>query len=176
MVPVRRAPAGLNATSEETLRAFVLAAVRQPPAEEPQVRPPLLGPFMTYDVLGRVQNILRTLDDNARSGLGLQPALGKVVAALTGRPPLDFETSRHAGNYITRDLHHWDARFKKTRGVSPAWKREARQKEMKEQIWVCAWGCTPDHPEESVLCADLPQQLQPDLVTVRGREGRRRHE
>ena len=83
-----RAPAALNAISEEVLRAQVLAALGCPAAEEASVRSPLLAPFITHGLLLRVCNILSTIDDNGRSGLTQQQARSKVVAALTGAPPV----------------------------------------------------------------------------------------
>ena len=83
--PERRAPAALNAISEEVLRAQVIAALGCPAAEEASVRSPLLAPFITHGLLLRVCNILSTIDDNGRSsGLTQQQARSKVVAALAG--------------------------------------------------------------------------------------------
>ena len=59
----------------------------QEPGDEPRgPRTPLLAPFITNDVLLRVNNILAPLDKAQRGGWGLQAALGRAVAALTGAP------------------------------------------------------------------------------------------
>ena len=57
----------------------------QEPGDEPRrPRTPLLAPFITHDVLLRVNNSLTPLDDAERGGWRLQAALGRAVAALTG--------------------------------------------------------------------------------------------
>jgi len=62
-----------------------MALVGQKPGDEPcHSRTPLLAPFITHDVLLRVNNSLTPLNDAERGGWGLQAALGRAVAALTG--------------------------------------------------------------------------------------------
>ena len=76
-----------QATNEEKNRELVIALMGQEPGDEPR-RPctPLLAPFITHDVLLRVNNSLTPLDDAERGGWRLQAALGRAVAALTGAP------------------------------------------------------------------------------------------
>ena len=62
-----------------------MALVGQKPGDERcHSRTPLLAPFITHDVLLRVNNSLTPLNDAERGGWGLQAALGRAVAALTG--------------------------------------------------------------------------------------------
>jgi hypothetical protein len=64
-----------------------MALVGQKPGDERcHSRTPLLAPFITHDVLLRVNNSLPPLNNAERGGWGLQAALGRAVAALTGAP------------------------------------------------------------------------------------------
>ena len=64
-----------------------MALVGQKPGDERcHSRTPLLAPFITHDVLLRVNNSLPPLNNAERGGWGLQAALGHAVAALTGAP------------------------------------------------------------------------------------------
>ena len=57
--PTLLGAAALNATNEEKLRELVLTLIDQEPGDEPRgPRTPLLAPFITNDVLLRVNNIL----------------------------------------------------------------------------------------------------------------------
>ena len=77
----------LNATDDEKIRELVIALMVQEPGDEPRRhRTPLLAPFITHDVLLRVNNSLMPPNNAERGGLGLQAALGRAVAALTGAP------------------------------------------------------------------------------------------
>ena len=72
---------------DEKIRELVMALVGQEPGDEPRrPRTPLLAPFITHDVLLRVNNSLMPPNNAERGGLGLQAALGRAVAALTGAP------------------------------------------------------------------------------------------
>ena len=85
--PTRIGAAALNATNEEKIRELVIALMGQEPGDEPRrPRTPLLAPFITHDVLLRVNNSLTPLNNAERGGWGLQAALGRAVAALTGAP------------------------------------------------------------------------------------------
>ena len=58
----------------------------QKPGDEPcHPRTPLLAPFITHDVLLRVNNSLMPPNNAERGGWGLQAALGRAVAARRGR-------------------------------------------------------------------------------------------
>ena len=72
---------------DEKIRELVMAVVGQEPGNE-RSGPctPLLAPFITHDVLLRVNNSLMPPNNAERGGLGLQAALGRAVAALTGAP------------------------------------------------------------------------------------------
>ena len=59
---------------------------QEPGNERSGSRTPLLAPFITHDVLLRVNNSLPPLNNAERGGWGLQAALGRAVAALTGAP------------------------------------------------------------------------------------------
>ena len=76
-----------------------MALVGQKPGDEPcHSRTPLLAPFITHDVLLRVNNSLTPLNDAERGGWGLQAALGRAVAALTGATRAAcMEDARHEG-------------------------------------------------------------------------------
>ena len=76
-----------------------MAVVGQEPGNEPSGPcTPLLAPFITYSVLLRVNNSLTPLNNAERGGWGLQAALGRAVAALTGAPRAAFmEDARHEG-------------------------------------------------------------------------------
>ena len=64
-----------------------MALVGQKPGDERcHSRTPLLAPFITHDVLLRVNNSLPPLNNAERGGWGLQAALGRALAALTGAP------------------------------------------------------------------------------------------
>ena len=65
-----------------------MALVGQKPGYAPcHPRTPLLAPFITCSVLlARQQHPLSPLNDAERGGWGLQAALGRAVAALTGAP------------------------------------------------------------------------------------------
>ena len=69
----------------------------QEPGDEPRrPRTPLLAPFITHDVLLRVNNSLMPPNNAERGGLGLQAALGRAVAALMGAPRAAcMEDARH---------------------------------------------------------------------------------
>ena len=74
-----------QATNDEKSRELVIALMGQEPGDEPRrPRTPLLAPFITHDVLLRVNNSLPPLNNAERGGWGLQAALGRAVAALTG--------------------------------------------------------------------------------------------
>ena len=76
-----------QATNEEKFRELVIALMGQEPGDEPRrPRTPLLAPFITHDVLLRVNNSLMPPNNAERGGLGLQAALGRAVSALTGAP------------------------------------------------------------------------------------------
>ena len=71
---------------------------QEPGNERSGSRTPLLAPFSTHDVLLRVNNSLTPLNNTERGGWGLQAALGRAVAALTGAPRAAFmEDARHEG-------------------------------------------------------------------------------
>ena len=54
--------------------------------------------FITHDVLLRVNNSLTPLNNAERGGWGLQAALGRTVAGLTGAPRAAcMEDARHEG-------------------------------------------------------------------------------
>ena len=76
-----------------------MALVGQKPGDERcHSRTPLLAPFITHDVLLRVNNSLPPLNNAERGGWGLQAALGRAVAALTGAPRAAcMEDARHEG-------------------------------------------------------------------------------
>ena len=76
-----------------------MALMVQEPGDEPRrPRTPLLAPFITHDVLLRVNNSLTPLNNAERGGWGLQAALGRAVAALTGAPRAAcMEGARHEG-------------------------------------------------------------------------------
>ena len=59
---------------------------QKPGDERCHSRTPLLAPFITHDVLLRVNNSLPPLNNAERGGWGLQAALGRALAALTGAP------------------------------------------------------------------------------------------
>ena len=85
--PTRRVCSCSQATNDEKSRELVIALMGQEPGDEPRrPRTPLLAPFITHDVLLRVNNSLMPPNNAERGGLGLQAALGRAVAALTGAP------------------------------------------------------------------------------------------
>ena len=97
---------------------------QEPGGERRGPRLPLLAPFITYELLLRVNNILSPLDNAQRGGWGLQASLGRAVAALTGAPrSACMEEARHQGNamqaavvkYVKRlrETHTWNARRSK---------------------------------------------------------------
>ena len=89
--PTRIGAEALNATDDEKTRELVIALMGQEPGDEPRrPRTPLLAPFITHDVLLRVNNSLTPLNNAERGGWGLQAALGRAVAALTGAPRAAF--------------------------------------------------------------------------------------
>ena len=89
--PTRIGAEALNATDDEKIRELVIALMGQEPGDEPRrPRTPLLAPFITHDVLLRVNNSLTPLNNAERGGWGLQAALGRAVAALTGAPRAAF--------------------------------------------------------------------------------------
>ena len=157
----RRAPAALNATGEQMLREHVLDAARRPATDEILGRPPLLAPFITCGLLCRVRNILRGLNDEERAGWGQSASLAKVVAALTGAPPLTYKKAGLAGGYLNTRCKRFDDQIRKTlktlglRGKDRLAWQEERRKELNEVLYVCPHGSTPDLPCEAVLCADL---------------------
>ena len=97
--PTRIGAEALNATNDEKIRELVIALMGQEPGDEPRrPRTPLLAPFITHDVLLRVNNSLTPLNNAERGGWGLQAALGRAVAALTGAPRAAcMEDARHEG-------------------------------------------------------------------------------
>ena len=97
--PTRRVCSCSQATNDEKSRELVIALMGQEPGDEPRrPRTPLLAPFITHDVLLRVNNSLMPPNNAERGGLGLQAALGRAVAALTGAPRAAFmEDARHEG-------------------------------------------------------------------------------
>ena len=85
--PTRIGAEALNATDDEKIRELVIALMVREPGDEPRrPRTPLLAPFITHDALLRVNNSLMPPNNAERGGLGLQAALGRAVAALTGAP------------------------------------------------------------------------------------------
>ena len=77
--PLRIGAAALNATDDQKIRELVIALMGQEPGDEPRrPRTPLLSPFITHDVLLRVNNSLTPLNNAERGGWGLQAALGRV--------------------------------------------------------------------------------------------------
>ena len=87
--PPRIGAAALNATDDEKIRELVIAFMGQEPGDEPRrPRTPLLAPFITHDVLLRVNNsLLRRRTTLSEGAGGCRPLpLGRAVAALTGAP------------------------------------------------------------------------------------------
>ena len=73
--PLRIGAAALNATDDQKIRELVIALMGQEPGDEPRrPRTPLLAPFITHDVLLRVNNSLTPLNNAERGGWGLQAA------------------------------------------------------------------------------------------------------
>ena len=145
------------------LRAHVLAAVQSAPGNEPQRRAPLLAPFMTNETLLRVNNILAPLGPDEMGGWRLQASLGRAVAALTGAPPpATMEDARHWGNAMQSRVTDYSRRLR-TKHSRP-WRSDAARNRLaadQEQLYICRYGGTPEHPAESVLNAPLQPQPSP---------------
>ena len=75
--PIRIGAEALNATNEEKNRELVMALVGQKPGDEPcHPRTPLLAPFITHDVLLRVNNsLLRRRTTLSEGAGGCRPLL-----------------------------------------------------------------------------------------------------
>ena len=125
---------------------------QEPGGERRGPRLPLLAPFITYELLLRVNNILSPLDNAQRGGWGLQASLGRAVAALTGAPrSACMEEARHQGNamqaavvkYVKRlrETHTWNARRSKV--------GQAGLKKDQETVYVCKFGGTPARPSDA---------------------------
>ena len=83
----------LNATDDEKIRELVIALMGQEPGDEP--RRPRTRPSSR---MLRVNNSLTPLNNAERGGWGLQAALGRAVAALTGATRAAcMEDARHEG-------------------------------------------------------------------------------
>jgi len=137
---------------------------QEPGGERRGPRLPLLAPFITYELLLRVNNILSPLDNAQRGGWGLQASLGRAVAALTGAPrSACMEEARHQGNamqaavvkYVKRlrETHTWNARRSKV--------GQAGLKKDQETVYLCKFGGTPARPSDDILCAPLSLRLPP---------------
>ena len=75
--PLRIGAAALNATDDQKIRELVIALMGQEPGDEPRrPRTPLLSPFITHDVLLRVNNsLLRRRTTLSEGAGGCRPLL-----------------------------------------------------------------------------------------------------
>ena len=75
--PTRIGAEALNATDDEKIRELVIALMGQEPGDEPRrPRTPLLAPFITHDVLLRVNNsLLRRRTTLSEGAGGCRPLL-----------------------------------------------------------------------------------------------------
>lgn len=160
--PTLLGAAALNATNEEKLRELVMTLMGQERGDEPRgFRTPLLAPFITNDVLLRVNNILAPLDNAQRGGWGLQAALGRSVAALTGAPrSARIEEARHQGNAMHSALARYTKRLKETHDKNARQQRRCCDRQQRRRARRHA-GCTHDQRSRRVHLRRLRLQLPP---------------
>ena len=123
----------------------------------------MLAPYITNEMLRRINNVLADLDDERMSGWGLQASLGRVVAALTGAPPPStMEDARHWGNAMQSAVSNFTNRLRTTHAranssnVKTYWKTVDEEK-----LYICPYRGTPDRPSDAVLAAGLQSRPQP---------------
>ena len=155
--PALSGPAALNAIDDDLLRGHVLSVVEQPPENEPRTRAPLIAPYITNDVLRRVNNMLAPLGAERMSGWGLQASLGRVVAALTGAPPPStMEDALHWGNGMQNRVRDFANRLSTTHARANRSKVRTYWKTVdEEKLYICPFRGTPDRPSDAVLAAVL---------------------
>lgn len=144
----------------------MLAVLQQPPGNEPYTRAPRIAPYITNDVLLRVNNQLAELsrrDDECLCGWGVQASLGRVVAALTGAPPPStMEDALHWGNGMQSRARAFAIRLTtKHAGANRSRAARARMVDDAEKLYICPFRGTPDRPSDDILAAGLQSQPQP---------------
>lgn len=149
-------PATLNETSDDDLRERVLAVVSSPALDAGSKLPPL-APFITYELLHRMRNIVAEYSMDQRGGWNRQAALAKVVISCTGaRKPRDFTAIKDfeaAGNIMDSTLKQYTLHRERARKGQMRSARRAqrtgnqreytRLAEVQQRIFRCARGCTP---------------------------------